>query len=198
MNQNLLPPDGRDDDMWTSGQGTNHDDSRHHYARIIAFAFFRSWERLPPSVANMLAQVIPVLINRASHEPLVIGIELPGNVAPETDTDRRKDFEALVRTVRKLHRAKVRCLWWAPNEDYSPEQVYLRHTVDLAWTTELRANPRACQIVLVFGENLRPVLSLLARMAGLGDKIITSDFAGTVVEIAEHDGIEAYLRKNRR
>ena len=198
MNEYLLPPDARDDDMWRSGHGTDHDDGRHHYARIIAFAFFRSWERLPPSAASMLAQVIPVLINRASDEPLVIGIGLPGDEAPEPDMDRRKEFKTLVRTVRKLHHAKVRCLWWAPNENYNPEQVYWRHTVDLAWTTELRANPRAGQVELVFQENLRPVLTLLARMAGLGDKIITSDFDGTVVEIAEFDGIEAYLRKNRR
>ena len=198
MNQYLLPPGARDDDMWTSDPATGHDDGRLHYARIIAFAFFRSWERLPPRAASMLAQVIPVLINRASDEPLAVGIGLPGDGAPEPDTDRRKEFKALVRTVRKLHSAKVRCLWWAPNEDYSPEQIYWRHSVDLAWTTELRSNPKIGQVEVVFGENLRPVLSLLARMAGLGDKVVTGDFDGTVVEIAEHDAIEAYLRKNRR
>ncbi len=198
MNEFLLPPDARDDNSLTPDQGTDCDDARRDYARIMAFAFFRSWERLPPHAANMLAHVIPVLINRASDEPLVIGIGLPDNEPPEPDTERQKEFKALVRTVRKLHYAKVRCMWWAPNEDYNPEQIYLRHTVDLGWTTELRANPTTGQIELVFWENLRPVLSHLARMAGIGNEITTSGFGGTVVEVADHDGIERYLHKNRR
>ena len=123
--------------------GADRDDNEHHCARIIALAFFRSWEKLPPHPANMLARVIPVLINRASDEPLVTGIVLPENQPPEPDTDRRKEFKALVRMVRILHRAKVRCMWWAPSEDYRPEQIYLRHTAELEWTAELRGESEA-------------------------------------------------------
>ena len=166
--------------------------------RVIAFAFFRSWAKLPSHAASMLAHVLPVLVNRASDEPLVVGIGLPDNQPAEPNTDRRKEFKPLVRTARTLHRARVRCLWWSPNEDYRPDQTYRRHTVELAWTTEVRANLATSRIELVFWEGLRPVLPHLARMGILNNKINTGDFGGTVEEVADHDSLELYLRKNRR
>lgn len=176
-----------------------NDPGKHdHTNKVIAFAFFKAWEKLPPQTASMLAHVLPVLINRASDEPLAVGVVLPDDQSAEPDTDRQKEFKSLVRTVRKLHRVKVRCFWWAPNEDYRPDQTYRRHTVELAWTTEVRVNPATGRIELIFWEGLRQVLPHLARMAGPNNEIITTDFKGTVVEVADNDTLELYLRKNRR
>ena len=181
----------------------NDPEKRDHTNKVIAFAFFKSWEALHPHAASMLAHVLPVLINRASEDPLAVGVGLPDDQPADTDTDRQKEFKSLARTVRKLHRAKVQCFWWAPNVDYRPGQTYRRHTVELAWTTEVRVNPDTDRIELLFWEGMRPVLPHLARMAGLVDHLATDnfttgDFAGTVLEVADHDGLELYLRKNRR
>ena len=59
-------------------------------------------------------------------------------------------------------------------------------------------NPATGRIELVFWEGLRPVLPHLIRMAGVGNKITTGDFEGTVMEVADHDSLELYLRKKRR
>ena len=183
----------------TSGQVTDHNDhEKYHYTKFIAFAFFRSWEKLPPHAASMLAHVLPVLINRASDEPLTAGVGLPDNQPSEPNTNRRKEFKSLVWTARKLHRAKVQCLWWAPNEDYRPDQTYRRHTVELTWTIEVRANPATGRIELVFWEGVRAVLPHLVRMGRAANKFTTGDFGGTVVEIEDNHSLEWYLRKNRR
>ena len=194
----IAPPP--DDNIRTTGQIADHDDhEKHHYTKkVIAFAFFKSWEKLPSRAASLLAHVLPVLINRAPDEHLAVGIGLPNNLPAEPNTDRRKEFKSLVRTARKLNRAKVRCLWWSPNEDHRPDQTYRRHTVELTWTTEVRVNPAIDRIDLVFWEGMRPVLPHLARMAGVGNKIATGDFEGTVMEVADNDSLELYLRKNRR
>ena len=171
----------------------------HDYTnKVLAFAFFKSWEKLPSYTASMLAHVLPVLVNRASDEPLAVGVGLSENQPTEPDTDQQKEFKSLAQTVQKLHQAKVQCLWWAPNEDYKPDQTYRRHTVELAWTTEVRVNPTTGRIELVFWEGLRQVLPHLARMADLGSKIVSGGFGGTVVEITDYDSLELYLRKNRR
>ena len=179
----------------------NNPEKHYHTNKVIAFAFFKSWEELHPHAAGMLAHVLPVLINRASEDPLVVGVELPDSQPADPDSDRRKEFKSLARTARKLHRAKVQCLWWWPNVDYRPDLTYRRHTVELTWTTEVRANPNTNRIELVFWEGMRPVLPHLARMGGLIDYLAARDFGGfegTVVEIEDSDNLELYLRKNRR
>ena len=42
--------------------------TRDHTDKVIAFAYVKSWEKLPPHTASMLAHVSPVLFNRASDE----------------------------------------------------------------------------------------------------------------------------------
>ena len=57
------------------------DHEKHDYTnKVIAFAFFKSWEELPPRAANMLGHVLPVLVNRVSDEPLAVGVGLPETI----------------------------------------------------------------------------------------------------------------------
>ena len=192
-------------DQQNRSETLNDPEKHDHTNKVIAVAFFKSWEKLPPRSASMLAHVLPVLINRASEDPLAVGVALPDDQPADPETDQQKEFKSLARTARRLHRARVQCLWWWPNVDYRPGQTYLRHTVELAWTTEVRVNPTTGRIELIFWEGLRQVLPHLARMAGFGDNLTTGEFDliagefdGTVVEVADHESLELYLHKNRR
>ena len=143
----------------------------------------------------MLAYVLPVLRNRALEEPLASGVELSDSQPARPNTDRQKEFMSLARTVRELHRGKVRCFWWSPNEDCGPEKTYRRHTVELAWTIEVPANPATGRIEHVFWKGMTLVLPHLARMAGGGNMIKTEGLAGAVEEVADNDSFELHCAR---
>ncbi len=132
-------------------------DRRDLERHALALAFFNSLDAMPTRPRLLILNVLPTLATRGPDERFAVRL-----VPPEPPGDAKdKPFRRLVRAARAVHRRLVR----HPFVPRNPGAGDRRVDADLAWTTEVRVEPAARRVELVFWDGLRPLMPELIDTA---------------------------------
>ena len=166
-----------------------HYASRETVRQSIVLSFVKAWIDLPPGPGNLLGTVLPILDSRDTRQDQAIrlGTGAVGNDDPDA---QRAAWKELKTAAVALHQTPVRHNWYRWNPETEKEQLC---TADLVWTTEVRDDPVARQIELVFWPCLGEYLpEILGRMAGYKTRALASPAA-----LASDDGLTDFFHNRQ-